>query len=117
MKKSFLNKFIIAIFFAIAIILAPKLTEANSFSVSASKSTLKAGETATITVSTPCTGRFNISCTNGKISADKLWLENSSGIVNVTANRKWNNSYNYTTKSTFYTKWRKGEFKCKNSKF
>lgn len=117
MKKSFLNKFIIAILFAIGIILAPKLVEANSFSVAASKSSLKAGETATITVSTPCTGRFNITCTNGNLSTDKLWLENSSGIVNVTANRKWNNSYNYTTKSTFYTKWRKSEFKCENIKF
>ncbi len=87
MKKIFLNKAIIAMFFAIAIILIPKLVEANSFSVSASKSSLNAGETATITVSTPCTGRFNISCTNGNLSTDKLWLENSSGTVNVTATR------------------------------
>lgn len=87
MKKSFLNKFIIAIFFTIVVILIPKLVEANSFSVSASKSSLKVGETATITVSTPCTGRFNISCTNGSLSTDKLWLENSSGTVNVTATR------------------------------
>ncbi len=85
--KKFFNKFIIAIFFTISIILIPKLAEANSFSVSASKSSLKVGETATITVSTPCTGRFNISCTNGSLSTDKLWLENSSGTVNVTATR------------------------------
>lgn len=104
MKKNFYSKILVAIFITIAIIFIPKLAQANSFSASASKSSLKQGETATITVSTSCTGRFNITCVNGELSTDRLWLENSSGSVTITSTRSRNNSYCYTTKSTFYTK-------------
>lgn len=107
MKKNFYSKILVAIFITIAIIFMPKLAQANSFSVTASKSSLQQGEKATITVSTPCTGRFNITCTNGSLSTDRLWLENSSGSVTITSTRSRNNSYCYTTKPTFYTKWGK----------
>lgn len=59
---------------------------AASFSMSASTSTVQPGGQFTVTISgVDCTGRVNLSASNGSVSPSSLWVENGSVSANVTA--------------------------------
>ncbi len=85
MRKIGLKKFLTMLILGIGILFLPKIVNASSFSVTAAQTTLNPGGSTTVTVSTDCIGRFNISCSNGSVSQTKLWLEGSSASFTVTA--------------------------------
>ena len=60
--------------------------EASSFSMSASTSSVRPGQSFTVTISgNDCTGRVNLSASNGSVSPSSVWVENGSVSATVTA--------------------------------
>lgn len=59
---------------------------AATFNVSTSKTILNIGEKATISVSSDCTGRVNLSTSSGTLENSKVWVENNTVTTTVTSN-------------------------------
>lgn len=78
-----IEKILIVLIIFCSIMLVPKIVEASSLSVSVSSSKVNPGEKVTVYISTDCIGRFDISCKNGKVNENKLWLESSSDSFQV----------------------------------
>ena len=84
MKKSIKEKILIVIFFMILMWILTTTSKAASISLTPSKNDAQAGENVSITVSSDCVGRVNLSVSNGKISADKVWIEGGAQTLTVT---------------------------------
>ncbi len=72
----------------VVLMLMGNLTKAQaaSFSISASRGSVSPGGTFQVTISgSDCTGRVNLSVSNGTLSESAVWVENSSYTVTVTA--------------------------------
>lgn len=95
MKQKNKLKTVLMIGIAFFLILLAKDVKAASLSISASKTSVAPGESVTITVSSDCTGRINLSTSGGSLSNNKVWVEgnsqsvtlttSSAGTINVTA--------------------------------
>lgn len=87
-KLRFFKKYLIATLFIILALFINNKANAAGITVKSSKSTIKEGASATITISSEYTGRVNITATGGTLSSDKVWIENNSQQVTVTATSK-----------------------------
>ncbi len=85
MKKNLLKSIFIIITFWIAMFFLQVNVKAASISISASKNTVNPKESVTITVSSDCTGRVNLSTTGGTLSSNSVWIEGNSQSVTLTA--------------------------------
>ncbi len=96
MKKNLLKlSFLIGLFLFAIFVLEGK-TQAASISISPSKTSVNSGESVTITISSDCTGRINLSTTGGTLTPSSVWVEGNSqsvtlktsgtGTITVTAN-------------------------------
>lgn len=86
MKQKNILKTILMIGIAFFIIFLAKDVKAASLSISASKTSVAPGESVTITVSSDCTGRVNLSASGGSLSSNKVWVEGNSQSVTLTTN-------------------------------
>lgn len=83
MKQKKILKTVLMIGIAFFIILIAKEVKAASVSISASKTSVTPGESVTITVSSDCTGRINLSASGGSLSSDRVWIEGNSQSVTL----------------------------------
>lgn len=88
------NKILIILFTFILLIFFPKIVNAKYLNISAPDSG-KPGDTVNVSISTDCTGRFNVSISNGTLNGtNKYWLENSSATFSVTLGKSGNTTIN-----------------------
>ena len=96
MNKTQTKKILIIFIFALVMILFPKCVNAAYINISTSKKTVNPGEKVTITISSDCIGRVNLSATNGTLSSDRVWIEGGAQSVNLTAGNSGNISVSAT---------------------
>lgn len=81
--KNKLSKIIIFISIFLGIVVLQNTVKAESISISASSSSVQEDGSVTITISGDCTGRINLSTTNGSLSESSVWIENNSQSVTL----------------------------------
>lgn len=81
--KNKLAKIIIFISIFFGIVVLQNTVKAESISISASSGSVQENGSVTITVSGDCTGRVNLSTTNGSLSESSVWIENNSRSVTL----------------------------------
>ena len=81
--KNKLAKIIIFISIFLGIVVLQNTVKAESISISASSGSVQENGSVTITVSGDCTGRVNLSTTNGSLSESSVWIENNSRSVTL----------------------------------
>ena len=99
MNKTQTKKILIIFIFALVMILFPKCVNAAYINISTSKKTVNPGEKVTITISSDCIGRVNLSATNGTLSNDRVWIEGGAQSVNLTAGNSGNISVSATAEN------------------
>ncbi len=88
------NKMLIILLTFILLIFFPKIVNAKYLNISAPSSGTP-GSTVNVTISTDCTGRFNVSVANGTLNGNnKYWLENSSVTISVKLGTSGNTTIN-----------------------
>ena len=94
MNKKRLKNIIMSIVFVGIIWLATSSVNAASISIQPSASSANPGQSVTLTISSDCTGKVNLSASNGTLSTSSVWVEGnvsatvtvgSSGSTTVTA--------------------------------
>lgn len=84
MKKSTLRRLLNIVLFTGLLWILPNFSNAAYLSVTPSKTTANPGEKVTVTISSDCTGRVNLSAANGNLSSNKVWLEGGSQTITIT---------------------------------
>ncbi len=84
MKKNIIKSTLLMGMFLIIMFLLQGKAQAASISISPSKTSASPGEKVTITVSSDCTGRINVSAAGGTLSASSVWVEGNSQSVTLT---------------------------------
>lgn len=88
------NKILIILFTFILLIFFPKIVNAKYLELSA-PSNGNPGSKVNVTISTDCTGRFNVSVSNGTLNGEnKYWLEASQATFSVTLGSSGNTTIN-----------------------
>lgn len=84
MKKNTLRKTLIIMLFVGTLWILPSIVNAAYISITPSKTTANPGEKVNVTISSDCTGRVNLSASNGNLSSNKVWLEGGSQSITIT---------------------------------
>ena len=84
MSKKVLKKILLIVAFMFGSLLFANNVNAAYVTISLDKTTASPGETITGTISSDCVGRVNLTSTNGTISTDRVWIENSPQSFTVT---------------------------------
>ena len=84
MSKKKLKNIIMSMVFIGIIWLASSSVNAASISIQSSTSSANPGQSVTLTISSDCTGKVNLSASNGTLSTSSVWVEgNTSATVTV----------------------------------
>ncbi len=84
MNTKKLKKFFMIILFGLSIWVFSNSSQAAYVSVKPSTTSASPGQTVTLTVSSDCVGRVNLSVSNGSLSANKVWVEGGSATASIT---------------------------------
>ena len=84
MSKKIIKTTIKIIAFVISLWIFSNTVNAASVSIVPSTSSVYAGETVTLTISSDCTGRVDLTSTNGTLKDSKVFVEGNSVSTSVT---------------------------------
>ena len=85
MKKNLIKSIFITTFFLLVVLFLQKNVQAASISIHASKTTINVGESVTITVSSDCIGKVNLSATAGSLDKTSIWVGDATESATLTA--------------------------------
>ncbi len=84
MKKNGIKLIFMIIICGLSIWIFSNSSNAAYVSIKPSTTSASPGQTVTLTISSDCVGRVNLTASNGSLSSDRVWIENNNATATIT---------------------------------